>query len=630
MAASNGSFPNYKDADVSIKIDPFEEYRLHSQVLRFHSSFFANEFEKNPCIPSAKNARSGQTVLAFFEWVPSDDTTNKQSQIDQVRSWDDELGQFVRVDLTSSGKRKNPKSSLPQPTYFPAGNINKTTSPNQLWRWLFGAFYNITPRFDESNLTELVDDCIHLAQYAKLIGSMDHVRNCIDLVLLRQDTKLWNSILKNPALWIEISERVQSPSIFCEAGSHLVGNWHGMSNQEKNEVNSNIRSVLASKAEELERAKESLELRLLGHYPAFLMREATSRPGRPTYSQDIYMWQSIAFFRQWFAQCISEKRTRCAPDGGLAFYTCLSKGGQAYLTHLDFKEFHRHFPMSVKACMVLEANMTLFKDDIKPFMEPLMKENTHVKRADKKGITWLTCVDFVKQDLTWHEELTEPNVVTNTPNDDLDRTYRVVEEEMAEEMAQSIREGKKSTKALKTPKKPRKHPRVLPPPAGFEPDNDLLKVPATTPAVDTDAANVATSTPARPVDDVEIDNGSPTRPFKKRRLLVKKKRTDTDTMNDKGKESIRGSTKDPIVDGVNDTVADDDKDSPKDIDKDEIIDTQVEEDEDSLFFSDTRGLNNGDEESLFFPETRRLKKGNHSDDSDDDDTEYVDDNMEAD
>ena len=97
MAASNGSFPNYKDADVSIKIDPFEEYRLHSQVLRFHSSFFANEFEKNPCIPSAKNARSGQTVLAFFEWVPSDDTTNKQSQIDQVRSWDDELGQFVRV-----------------------------------------------------------------------------------------------------------------------------------------------------------------------------------------------------------------------------------------------------------------------------------------------------------------------------------------------------------------------------------------------------------------------------------------------------------------------------------------------------------------------------------------------------
>jgi len=38
-----------------------------------------------------------------------------------------------------------------------------------------------------------------------------------------------------------------------------------------------------------------------------------------------------------------------------------------------------YFPMSSKACNILEANMTVLKDDIKPFVRDMVIERTHVK-----------------------------------------------------------------------------------------------------------------------------------------------------------------------------------------------------------------------------------------------------------
>jgi hypothetical protein len=134
-----------------------------------------------------------------------------------------------------------------------------------------------------------------------------------------------------------------------------------------------------------------------------MTRNAGEKPGRPSYGHDIYMWQCVSFFRQWFAQNISDDRTRRAPDGGLAFYKALHDGGDAYLTHLDFENFHRFFPMSIKACNVLEANMGVLKEDVKQFVEELMTERTHLKRAEH-NIGWLTCAKIEKEDLPWANE----------------------------------------------------------------------------------------------------------------------------------------------------------------------------------------------------------------------------------
>ncbi len=241
---------------------------------------------------------------------------------------------------------------------------------------------------------------------AESIGSIDHVRDVVDLALMRQDTVLWRSIMGAPFIWIELGRRVRSPAIFSEAAVHLIGQW-GTLPEDKKALLGTMRPALQRKADELAMAKEAIELRILGHYPEFMHRNAADKPGRPSYSSDIYMWMCISFFRQWFSQSISDDRTRRAPDGGLEFYRQLAEGGQAYLGHVDFQEFHRYFPMSIKACHVLETNMGVLKEDIKYFVTDLMAERTHLKRADH-DIKWLTCARIDKEDPPWNDGAPPP------------------------------------------------------------------------------------------------------------------------------------------------------------------------------------------------------------------------------
>ena len=142
-------------------------------------------------------------------------------------------------------------------------------------------------------------------------------------------------------------------------------------------------------------------MRILGHYPEFITRNAADKPGRPSYANDIYMWMAICFLRHWFAQAISEDKTRRAGDGGYAFYNALAQGGQAYLSHRDFQSFHKYFPMSSKACNVLEANMGVLKEDVKNFVASICISRVHVK-AEDIGMDWLTCAVINKEDLPWH------------------------------------------------------------------------------------------------------------------------------------------------------------------------------------------------------------------------------------
>ena len=240
-----------------------------------------------------------------------------------------------------------------------------------------------------------------LVDVAESVGSVDRVREIVDLALLRQDTILWQSIASNPTAWTELGRRVHSPTIFKEGVVHLVGTWPRLTDEVREDMNEDVRALVQSKFEELETSKEAIEMRILGHYPDFLARKAADKPGRPSYANDIYMWMAICFFRHWFAQAISEDRTRRAPDGGYAFYNALSHGGQAYLSHRDFSNFHQYFPMSSKACNVLEANMGVLKEDVKKFVSSICVSRVHVK-AEDIGMDWLTCAVVKKEDLPWH------------------------------------------------------------------------------------------------------------------------------------------------------------------------------------------------------------------------------------
>ena len=271
---------------------------------------------------------------------------------------------------------------------------------NQYWDWLFGLFYHKNPEFDDSNLATTLSGCMGLVDVAESIHAVDNVRPIVDLALLRQNQVLWSSIASNPVAWAELGRRVHSPTIFREGVIHIVGKWHNISEKDKRDLHPTIHALCERKYDDIELAKEAIEMRILGHYPDFLCRNAVDRPGRPSYSNDIYMWMAICFFRQWFAQAISDGRNRTSADGGFEFYNQIGQGGQAYLGHESFKNFHQYFPMSSKACNVLEANMNVLKEDVKKFVGDLLCNRTNVSRPSFE-LQWLTCAVIGKEDEPW-------------------------------------------------------------------------------------------------------------------------------------------------------------------------------------------------------------------------------------
>ncbi|KIW10331.1 hypothetical protein PV08_11293 [Exophiala spinifera] len=383
--SSTQAFPKFGDGDVLLIISTTQYYKLHSQVLSTHSQWFAEQIAAKPAPRLNAQARRENAAAYRFEL--------------QAVPVGEGPGRFIRIDVNESGR--SPRSSLPMMPNFENGKVESMT--NQCWDWLFGVFYNREPRFDDGSLASVLTCVMGLIEVAESVNAIDQVRDIVDLALMRQDAVLWTSIMGNPVVWIELGRRVRSPAIYREAAIHLIGQWGMIADEDKDRIGGDIRAVLDRKAEELALAKEAIEMRILGHYPAFMTRTAAEKPGRPSYSGDIYMWMSVCFFRQWFAQNISDDRTRRAPDGGLNFYSALHEGGGAYLTHLDFKTFHQYFPMSIKACHVLEANMGVLKEDVKQFVSELMEERTHLKRAEHP-ITWLTCARVGKEDMPWFPE----------------------------------------------------------------------------------------------------------------------------------------------------------------------------------------------------------------------------------
>lgn len=266
-------------------------------------------------------------------------------------------------------------------------------------------FYNKPVEFDDSTLATVLKNCMALVDVADSVGAIESVRVAVDLNLLRQGNILYSSIASNPVAWANLGYRIRSQTIFKESLIHAVGKWNMLNEVEKQTLNPDIRLICERKFLQLDKAKQALEMRILGHYPAHLTRHAGDRPGRATYASDIYMWMAICFFRQYFAQAISDGRNRLADDGGFEFYRQLGHGGQAYLNHETFQNFHMYFPMSSKACNVLEANMGILKEEIKPFVKDLLLHRAMIDPAQfHEGVHWLTCSVIDKDDYPWHVE----------------------------------------------------------------------------------------------------------------------------------------------------------------------------------------------------------------------------------
>jgi hypothetical protein len=267
----------------------------------------------------------------------------------------------------------------------------------RVWNMFFGALYGIQPEFANDTVARLVSDGFHLIVIAEGLGAVDRIRGIVELALLREAEVVWDSVASNPAIWADLGYRLHSTTILSEAVIHLVGNWRRIDEEVKQSMNPEVKSLVQNKYIDLEKAKMVIDLRIMGHYPLFMWRRAQDKPGRASYGNDIYAWMTVSHFRSWYAQAIAENQTRNAKDGGFDFYSRIATGGEAYLDKPSFQAFHDMFPMSSKACNVLQDNMNVLKIDASKFVDGLLVNRAHAHNAD-----YLTCCKVEKSDMPWH------------------------------------------------------------------------------------------------------------------------------------------------------------------------------------------------------------------------------------
>ena len=265
---------------------------------------------------------------------------------------------------------------------------------------LFKAFYNIKPDLDDRDLTAVLEDCMGLLEGAEHIGSATIISESIDVTLLRQGQDLFRAIACNPSHWSNVALRIRSPSIFTEAIIHLVGQWQNQGDKDRSHWMPEVLEVCKIKYGQVDLLKQSIELRILGHYPSVVQRSSSDHPGRMSYSNDIYMWMSIALFRHWFSQSMSEARGRAAKDGGATLYRQIAAGGYTYLDRRALSGFHQYFPMSPKGASCLESHLSAYKEELKPFIQPLLVNRSQLDTT-REPLPYLTCCEVLKSDLPW-------------------------------------------------------------------------------------------------------------------------------------------------------------------------------------------------------------------------------------
>ena len=271
---------------------------------------------------------------------------------------------------------------------------------------LFRAYYNKKPDLDDTNIATVLNDCVGLIDVAENLGSIQTISESVDIALLRQGQVLFRSIAANAIAWADLAFRVRSPTIFKEAMIHLIGQWNRLPQADRDTLNPEVLKICQRKHDELNLMKQAIEIRILGHYPGVVQRQALTNPGRMSYSNDIYMWMVLSLFRHWFSQSICEQRNFLCKDGGATLYRQIGEGGYTYLDRKTLEGFHTYFPMSGKGMSVLENHLSVYKQELKPFVSELL---THRSQLDitKEPVPYLTCCVVEKSDYPWNKERTE-------------------------------------------------------------------------------------------------------------------------------------------------------------------------------------------------------------------------------
>ncbi|KAJ9198693.1 hypothetical protein DTO164E3_5164 [Paecilomyces variotii] len=407
--ADTSSFPIFTDGDVTLVVSSEHIYRLHASVLRRCSGFFASVLTENHAAKLSTQAkRAGNTLRFHLQLTYSPAKPN---------------GVFQMKELDKFGRAPKARMSFP---YISGGFPSDMAAKH--WNNLLGAFYNRTVDISDIDMANVLRSCVGLLETAESVEASEIIRQSIDIALLRQGQTLWRSIASQPIPWANLGDRIHSPTIFRDAVIHVVGKWNSLTEEQRAVLYPNVRKLCEKKYNALQLKMQAIELRIMGHYPAFLQRRPSENIYRATYANDVYMWMAVCFYRQWYCQQAMEGRTRAAKDGGAAFFRAIGAAGRSYLTSQDQARFHLYFPMSSKAMSILQKNLDALKADVKPLVADLLIDNSQLDTTEYGQLPHLTCCDVKQSEMVWtmpeslenpsgDEELTDRDA-ENEPDDD--------------------------------------------------------------------------------------------------------------------------------------------------------------------------------------------------------------------
>jgi hypothetical protein len=260
---------------------------------------------------------------------------------------------------------------------------------------------------EDGDMGSTLSGCLGLLEVAEKTRAVRIVSPVIEHALLRRGQILYQSIQSNPIAWSDLAMRIKSGRLFEESIIHLVGQWQMLNTREKNNLSPEVLALCKHKHSELKTLKKTIDVSLLGLYPTDLLTPPDETPGRNKYSSKIYLWMALCYFRQWLSQSLAEGQGWPAADGGASLYRKIAAAHTAYLDPTAMQNFHRYFPMSHKAQCCLEDRMARIKQEARPLVAALMRDESQLDQR-LTPLEYLTCCKVRRADYPWNTPAPAP------------------------------------------------------------------------------------------------------------------------------------------------------------------------------------------------------------------------------
>ena len=232
-----------------------------------------------------------------------------------------------------------------------------------------------------------------------------------EATLLSMGDILYHSISVSPVVWLNLSIRMQSKTLYRECMMHAAARYNTPELREaRSTLDPLTRDLMRIMAAKIAKDVKTAISLMLSYYPVMLQRpKSTSlldkgENMRNSYANDILQWMALTIFRQWLSHQVAEDRTHHASDLGYATMRLIDKGGRAYLTKVEVQAWHEFFPLSTKSSNLIQERLEGIKNYVQRWTQKVFRNNTRLD-YEEHGIKYFPSAEFVGDKYPWDPKL---------------------------------------------------------------------------------------------------------------------------------------------------------------------------------------------------------------------------------